>query len=308
MEIKLLKTFVMIARLKNFSAAARELNTVQPAVSRQIADLENELGTKLFSRTTREVSLTAAGEALFREAIEIIDHEVRAKAIVQRASNGQTGRIRIGCLCAACLTFLPDLMQRFGKEFPEVHVSIIDMTAKEQIEAFNAGQLDICLSRPFPAAHKKGVSSDLIYTDELAAFITSTHPLAKKEYISLIDLKPESIVIFKRSHAAGLFDKIITSCRTTGFSPHITSQPASMQMVLTEVASGLGLSIAPSCIRNLNMTGCVCLPIKEKVDPIRLEIHRKSSADQPAVTAFVNLVATHQQQIQDLMTLNKSVK
>jgi DNA-binding transcriptional LysR family regulator len=250
------------------------------------------------------VSLTAAGEALLREAIEILDHEQRTKLIVQRAAEGKTGRLRIGYLSAACLTFLPELVHDFSEKHPEVQISLIDLTAQEQIDAFDAGRLDVSLSRTLPPAHSKGFTSEVIFVDEMAAFITSTHPLAKKGHVSLIDLKDESFVIFKRSGASGLFDQIIIACRSVGFSPHISIQPNTMQTVLTEVASGLGVSLAPSSIRNLNMTGCICLPIKDKTAPLRFELHRRSTIDQPAVEAFTELVMNQRQSIENHMALN----
>lgn len=305
MEIKLLKTFVTIARLKNFSAAARELNTAQPAVSRQIAELEQEFKTKLFWRTTREVSLTTAGEALLVEALEILDKASRTELIVRRASEGKTGRLRIGYLSGATLTFLPKLIRNYVERYPDIQIQLADMTALEQIEAFEANQIDISLSRPLPPEYSKRYSSDLIYDDELAAFLPSSHPLANRSSISLRELKAESFVIFQRSHATGLFDQIIIACKKSGFSPQIVIQPGTMQTVLTEVASELGVSLAPGCIRNLNMTGCVCIPIRESLNPIPLQLHRITAPESPTVKAFVSLALNSRKVIVDQMALPK---
>ncbi|MGY0627447.1 MAG: LysR family transcriptional regulator, partial [Paraglaciecola chathamensis] len=106
MEIKVLKTFVAVATYRSFSGAARALYTVQPAVSRQISELENELGVKLFWRNTREVKLTSAGEALLVESNRLIALQQSAIEKVRRVAKGETGQLRIGYISSACSNFL----------------------------------------------------------------------------------------------------------------------------------------------------------------------------------------------------------
>lgn len=290
MEIRLLKTFVAVARLRGFSAAARELNTVQPAVSRQILDLEAELGVALFRRSTREVRITTAGEALLREAVDIIAHEDHARKLVQRIGQGQSGRLRIGFLGSAAQGFLPGLIRSFRTSFPEVEVSLFEMTAQQQIAALAAGQLDVSLSRPLPSSMQRGFDSITLYDDRLMAFVPDGGVLADEKTLSLNALAPHSFVQFLREGAPDLFDQIISLCRSSGFSPDIRAQPNSMQAVLTGVGSGLGVALAPGCIRALNMAGCACRPLQEDAGRIPFEIHFSADRSEPPTSAFVSLV------------------
>jgi len=114
MELKTLRSFVAVATLKNFSAAARELNTVQPAVSRHVSDLEDELGVQLLWRNTREVKVTPAGQSLLVDAKEILAAEIAAKESAKLAASGLTGRLRIGYLPPACFCFIPDLVRSYS--------------------------------------------------------------------------------------------------------------------------------------------------------------------------------------------------
>ncbi|MDO6805051.1 LysR family transcriptional regulator, partial [Wenyingzhuangia sp. 1_MG-2023] len=122
-------SFIAVATLKSFSAAARELHTVQPAISRHIAALEKELGTLLFILNTRDVHITAAGRQLFTDATRILQQAEEAVLRTQKAANGELGSLKVGYLPSACLTFIPDLVQRFHSQYPDVEISLFEMTA-----------------------------------------------------------------------------------------------------------------------------------------------------------------------------------
>ncbi|MDQ8207361.1 LysR family transcriptional regulator [Coraliomargarita sp. SDUM461003] len=298
MELRLLRTFVAVAELKNFSAAARVLNTVQPAVSRQIADLEDELGVSLFWRSTREVKVTAAGEMLWGEAVALLAHEQRAKALVQRAARGEVGRLRIAYMGSACAHFIPQLVRAYTKAFPEVQVSLVEMTVQQQLDAFNADLIDIGFSRPLPQAARQGFAVEQVYVDTLMAVLPAEHRLAGETELALGRLIEEPFVLFQRSQAMGLFDQIISACEREGLAPRIVSEPESMQMLVTEVAAGLGVSIVPSCVRRLFTAGCVFIPLRPQNLSIATELHYRAEAPQPAVEAFVALTLQARQDIE----------
>jgi len=298
MEIKTLKSFVTVASLKSFSAAARELNTVQPAISRHIADLEDELGVSLFWRNTREVKITAAGLSLLKDAKKIIEQESLAKDQARRTAQGEIGTLRIGYMGSASFTFLPDLVRAYSKQYPNVKIRLFEMSVQEQIDGFDAGKLDIGISRSLPKNVKNDLSVEKLYMDSLFVVVPDSHPIATKKSLNLNELSLEPFILFKRNEAPGLFDKIINECHLSNFTPNISSQPGSMQTVMTEVSSGLGVSIVPGCIQRLYTKGCTFIPIKNHNPSISTELHYRTEPSEPTVEAFVNLTIKSLEDIQ----------
>ncbi|QFU01965.1 Hca operon transcriptional activator [Halomonas sp. THAF5a] len=303
MELKTLKTFVAVAELRNFSAAARRLHTVQPAISRQIADLEEELGTPLFWRSTREVRVTAAGDVLLEDARRLLSLEAEARERVLRAAVGQSGQLRIGYMSSATARFMPELIQRFSRHHPDVHLELFEMTAQQQLDAFARHEIDVGLSRPLPDPAPHGLTGLPLYHDPLMAILPLTHPLAGRKRLALEELAREDFILFERGQASGLFDGIIGACGEAGFSPRVVRQPSQMQTLLSQVAGGLGLAIAPACIRHLQSRGCAFIGLHPAPPPIALELHHSPHALRPTVDAFLAQVDQMREQIRAQMEL-----
>jgi len=287
MELKSLKSFVAVATLKNFSAAARELHTVQPAISRHILSLEEELDTALFIRNTRYVKITAAGEQLLKEATEILALVEGAKLRTLKTAKGEIGTLKIGYLPSACLTFLPQLIKKYKSHYPNVEVTLFEMTVSQQITAFEANQIDLGFSRPLPDNLTSNFDSKTIYTDRLTVILPNDHALANKNQLSLYELKDEAFILFNRDEAVSLFDGIISLCQENNFSPNIVGQPKHMQTLLTTVASGLGVGIAPYCTSALFTQGCTFVPISGSSPTILTQLHYKKLLLSPTAKAFI---------------------
>jgi DNA-binding transcriptional LysR family regulator len=300
-DIKILKSFISVAAHQSFSGAARELNTVQPAISRHIAMLEDELGVALFIRNSREVVITAAGEQLLHDAKQIITLADKAKYQVMRAQQGQIGELKIAYLSSACLSFMADLIRDYSRRYPDVHVSLFEMTATEQIEAFKNNLIDVGFSRPLPTGIQDEFASSDIYIDKLVAVVGQQHPLAQFTQISLNQLQQQKMIIFHRDEAVGLFDDTIMMCKQAGFSANIISQPRHMQTLLTEVAAGLGVAIAPYCISKLYSQGCCFLALNDAHKSIATQLHVKLTNHSATVDAFVTLVLENQPSIAQRM-------
>ena len=301
MDIKTLKSFMAVAKHQSFSEAARELYTVQPAISRHISSLETELGVVLFNRTSREVTITPAGEQLLKDAATILTLTEQAKTQVKRAHDGQVGTLNIAHLSSACLTFMATLVRSYKAQFPHVHVSLFEMTVTEQIEAFNNDRIDIAFSRPLPSAIANDFVSHSIYIDKLVAIVNQSHALANQTTIDLAQLKADKFIIFNRDEAVGLFDETIMLCKQAGFSPNIISQPKHMQTLVTEVAAGLGVAIAPYCVRKLYSEGCHFMMLKNVSTHIPVYIQYKQTNHRATVAAFVDVALSATDDIQQSM-------
>jgi len=301
MDLKTLKSFITVAKHKSFSEAARELHTVQPAISRHILALESELGVSLFTRNSRDVSTTEAGEQLLKDANTILALAEQAKTQVKRAHNGQVGTLNIAHLSSACLTFMAKLVSIYKSQFPQVHVALFEMTATEQIEALKNDRIDIAFSRPLPSTISDEFITHNIYIDKLVAIVNQSHQLVNKQNIQLSQLQNEQFIIFNRDEALGLFDETIMLCKQSDFSPNIISQPRHMQTLVTEVAAGLGVAIAPYCVRKLYSEGCHFIVLDNVNTKIPVQIQYKKNNSSATVNAFVNIALAAKHEIQQSM-------
>ncbi|QHJ12397.1 Hca operon transcriptional activator HcaR [Paraglaciecola mesophila] len=304
MEIKVLKTFVAVATYRSFSGAARALHTVQPAVSRQISELENELGVKLFWRNTREVKLTSAGEALLVESNRLIALQQSATERVRRVAKGETGQLRIGYISSACSSFLPDLVRQYSLAHPNVQVSLFDLTVQGQQQAFENNDIDIALTRPIlDDVQPIGLATELVYNDELVLVLPKDHHLANVPSIALNVMRDSRFIIFKREEAEGLYEQTLGAFQAAGVTPIISSQPRSMQTLLVEVGAGLGIGIAPHCIKRLVSNTCAFVKINDVSISIPLVAQFKHSPMSPTVSSFVTLLTEHNAEIQAKMSV-----
>ncbi|MCB5162687.1 LysR family transcriptional regulator [Marinomonas algarum] len=301
MDFKTLKSFVSVATHRSFSGAAKDLNTVQPAVSRHISMLEEELGVTLFERSSRQVTITRAGRQLLKDATQILSLSNQAKQQVIRAHNGDIGSLTIAYLPSACLTFMAPLVRRYRERYPKVTVRLLEMTVSEQIEAFLENKIDIGFSRPLPPSLQHDFLCHDVYTDQLVAIVSSDHPLAHQKEVDLKALETNKFILFNREEAVGLFDDVILMCKEAGFSPNIISQPKHMQTLLTEVSAGFGVGIGPYCIRKLYSEGCHFLSIKQSKKAVMTELQYKASDQDALITAFVDITLKERTAIQQSM-------
>ncbi len=238
---------------------------------------------------------------MLQDAKAILALTEAAKTQVKRADSGQLGTLKIAHLSSACLTFMATLVRRYTSAFPHVHVSLFEMTVTEQIEAFKHDQIDIGFSRPLPSAITDEFISETIYIDNPVAIVHQRHELAGHQHIYLAQLKSEKFIIFNRDEAAGLFDETIILCKQAGFSPNIISQPRHMQTLVTEVAAGLGVAIAPYCVRKLYSEGCHFIRLDDTSRPIPVQLQYKPGKNRATVNAFVAIALNAKDEIQQSM-------
>jgi DNA-binding transcriptional LysR family regulator len=301
MELRHLRYFLAVAENLNFSEAARRLHVAQPAISQTILDLEEELEVKLLLRTRRSVQLTAAGNAFVQEAEEIVRRSESAKTVAQRANKGEVGTLNIGFMPCSIAPILPGLIAAYNRSFPNVEIVLHEMTLEEQFKALREKRINIGFLRSAPLQSIKEFNSESIYDDRLEIALPSTHRLAKKKVIELKSLAGERFVEFHRLVAPGLFDEVIATCRRAGFSPNVVSEPELISSVMLFVESGLGVSLVPGCIRNLNHPNAVVIPIKPASGRIPLCAIWPKDFNAPVLESFLDLVRSTKAEIKERM-------
>lgn len=269
MELRQLRYFIAIAEAGSFSRAAEILHVSQPPLSVQVKALEDELGVRLLDRTTRGVSLTAAGSAFFEEARAALTRLEHAKREARRAGCGDIGLLSIGFVSMADYGILPPALKSFRSSYPLVEVQLHELTTDMQIRELRASRLDLGVG--LGPVEEPDMRFDRLLHEELVLAAPAAHPVMKGEgAIDLRALALESFIVPPRDIAPGLYDLIHSYCRSFGFTPRITQHARQMQTVISLVSSGMGFALVPSSMRNLKRSGVQYRRLRGR--PARIEL------------------------------------
>jgi len=254
MELRHLRYFTAVVECKSYREAARQLHLAQPSISEAVSDLEYELGLKLFTRANRTARLTPEGEIFYADAVRILQQAETAIVTAKRAAQGKVGRLSIGFIGSATLSFLPDLIRRYKLVYPNVKLALHELYPVALDNAFDRGEIDIGITRNLSLERSKSFQSKILLRDPLVAVLPRSRKLKSKE-IRLADLANERFVLFHRQGAPGVFDTIVGACRAQGFSPRVENEPNSMQTILSLVEAEEGVAIVPASTGNLSSNG-----------------------------------------------------
>jgi DNA-binding transcriptional LysR family regulator len=254
MELRHLRYFTAVVVCRGYREASRQLHIAQPSISEAVSDLEDELGLKLFSRTHRNARVTPEGEIFYADAIRILQQAETAILTAKRAAQGKVGRLSIGFIGSATLSFLPDLIRRYKLEHPNVKLALHDLYPVELDKACDRGEIDVAITRTLSLERSKNRQSRVLLRDPLVAVLPRSRKLRNKK-IRLADLANERFILFHRQGAPVVFDTIVGACRSQGFSPRVENEPNSMQTILSLVEAEEGVAIVPASTSNLRSNG-----------------------------------------------------
>jgi DNA-binding transcriptional LysR family regulator len=261
MELRQIRYFVAIAEERNFTRAARRLGVSQPPLSFQIRKLEEELGTRLFDRTSQKVELTPAGVAFEAGARRVLEEVQKSRAAARDAANGLAGTVHIGFIASASYALVPRLVRRAAKAMPNVAVRLYDATNERQIEMLRRGELDAGFVRlPIDAPD---VACTVVLREPYCAVVPADSPLARQRTVRLADLRDRSFVVSPRRVAPAYFDLFIRVCNKAGFSPRIVHELERVQTILDIVAADLGIGFLPESVRHIRASGLAFLRIAD---------------------------------------------
>src|SRR3954462_12515141 len=193
MELRHLRYFVAVAEELHFGRAAERLFIVQPALSKQIASLEKELGVELFVRTKRHVEMTSAGTALLEDARQVLAQAEGAKLRAQLASRGEVGGLEVGFVVPVLYDLLPHMMRAFRAEFPTVRLSLHELHSREITNGLLSRDLHIGFSPRRISADNDGLRALPLVEEPVVVAVPVTHPFAARESVALTDLADEDL-------------------------------------------------------------------------------------------------------------------
>ncbi|MBU9847062.1 LysR family transcriptional regulator [Rahnella ecdela] len=285
-NLRLLHYFRVVAEELSFSKAAVRLNMSQPPLSLHIKELENLLGTPLFLRTTRSVSLTPAGAALMREAGLMLDSINRSLHQVRKIGRGEVGHIQFGTVGTAAWGPLMPALNSFARIAPEISWTVTELTPVQQIDALQLQRIDIGIWREAKLALPHGLSSRLMGRENVALAISEHHPLAMKNSVVLGELAHEDFILMPMN-ASSLGSYLYSMCRQHGFLPKIVQQVNEPQTALALVANGYGITLLPESYARIHWPGVRFCALSERL-PVDLYAIYQADSVTPAAARFLD--------------------
>jgi DNA-binding transcriptional LysR family regulator len=258
MELRQIRSFLSIAETLHFGRTAELIHLSQPALSLQIRALEEEVGVQLFQRNRRKTTLTAAGSAFRDAAAAALSQLEQAIRMARLAASGKLGVLRIGFVSTAGSEIVPNIVRQFRESNPEVEFSLRNILTAQQVQMLEAGSLDIGFLR-LPIGEQTALDVVTVHREPFVLVVPSTHKLAKRKRVRLREVAGQDFVMYERTYAPGFHDLILGILRDAGIVPNISQSAGEIPMLISLVASGMGITIMPaSAVRHYVATVVAC--------------------------------------------------
>ena len=290
MELRHLRYFVAVADALSFTKGAKRLNLAQPSLTRQIKDLEEEIGVRLLNRARTGVILTPEGKSFLADAKRLLDLSGEIVESVQRLSRHETTPLNIGYVANLFYDLLPVTLASFQRSFPAVPVNLFDMTCGDQFRALKDGKIDCGFVGPHEAIEELGLQFRSIASYETVAALARNNRLAKKSIIKLTDLRPLFFIGMSEVSYPGYRRWLKQTCQRVGFSPKVLQDVEIERTLIQAVAAGLGVALLPDQVKKLPHEDVVFRPLTPRVMTESCIAWR---GDNPsaALKAYVNIVS-----------------
>jgi DNA-binding transcriptional LysR family regulator len=287
MELRHLRYFIAVAEDLHFGRAAERLHIAQSALSQQILSLESELGVSLLHRTKRRVQLTAAGVGFLEDARSIMVQVGQAKERSQRVARGEIGQLRIGFTILSLHSVLPPILQSLRQSYPEVQITLHEMTTQAQLEALRTEQIDVgFLHPPVPNANLEIVN---LKTETMWVVLSNQHPLAQRQRLTLRLLCHSPLIIHPRHEGVVLYGQILQLYNKMNCQPTIVQEAMTSPTRIGLVAAGLGITFVPESLCALNYPGVVYKKLSGAMPQLAYAIAWQRENTMPLIQHFRTL-------------------
>jgi DNA-binding transcriptional LysR family regulator len=287
-ELRHLRYFVAVAEELHFGRAAQRLHVAQPPLSQQIRKLEQLIGYQLFTRTSRSVRLTIAGGALLESARRTLRHVQRDIDETRSVGRGEVGSLHIGFVGSPMLTNLPGILRSYRETYPRVRLRLHESFTAGVAEGMENGSLDAGILRDGDPT--EGLHISTIFSEPFVAVLPASHPRAHQKSISPASLRDDPFVYFPRSAGTRAFEKPLSIFEEYGFRPAIVQEAPHWLTILRLVGTGLGVTVAPECVRQIASPEVVCLNLRNTNIVSNIELARIVGDSRPIVEQFARLV------------------
>jgi DNA-binding transcriptional LysR family regulator len=302
MELRHLRYFVAVGEEQHYGRASRRIRVAQPALSRQIQDLEEEIGFKLFERLPRGVKLNPAGKLFLEDARRILQEISDAAARAARVARGRSGTLRVGFTeNASWRGVVPDSFRRFREQQPDAELQLHPAASLDQIEAIRAGRLDAGFVNFMPEADPE-LDQLAVGNPHVELAVPKRHPLAKLKKARLRDLVDAAFIWFPRWAGPAFYDQMMEACYRGGLkSPRIVQEGNNEATILSLVSTGLGVGWVLGTARWRSPATVAILPVVDLNVTLRLALAWRRDNNSPLLASFIAEVA----RLPEVRTLNR---
>ena len=287
MELRHLRYFVAVAEEENVSRAALKLHVSQPGLSRQIRDLEDEIGFQLFERSAKSLRLTEAGKVFLHEAHAVLLHAEDAVKKARAVSGGTSGEINVGYAPSLTVQILPQALRKFQEQFPNVRVALHDLSTEEMLSQLGEKKLQVALTVKPPAKLLRGLNCAELARYEMCVAVAPKHPLAKLKAISLEQIAAEPLIAYSRKDYPEyhtMLEKLFAPVRR---KPRIVGEHDSVTSLIAAVESGCGFALVPSCVACMVGARLKLLPLRPALPPIPVVAIWRNESETELVKSFI---------------------
>jgi len=288
MELRHLRYFVAVGEEQHYGRGAQRLHVAQPALSRQIQALEEEVGFKLFDRLSRGVKLSAAGKLFLEESRRILQQVDEATKRSKRVASGQLGTLRVGFIeSMSWHGVVPDSFRQFRQRQPAAELQIQPLSSLEQIQAVRSGQLDAGFVFTIADIDRELAQLAIASVDLMLA-VPKGHPLAKSKSLRLRELSSASFIWFPRRESPLFYDRLMQACFRGGLkSPHVVQEGVNEPTILSLVSCGLGVAFVSSATRWRCPESVILLPVADLKLPLPFALIWRKDNSSPLLAKFV---------------------
>lgn len=290
MDIRHLRYFSVLAEELHFRRAAERLNITQAPLSLAIQALERELGAQLFHRTQRRVSLTDVGAAFRTHATSILGQLERAVDDVHEMVTGEAGQLRIGFTAASSLLFFfPKIVRSFRTRYPQVKVTLHEISSQGQIAALVNREIDIGFIRTLTTPNRSEISFTHLVEDPLVVAMHAEHPLNRAETLTIAALRDEPLIFYPRKSGVGIYDQLLRLFSQQGHMPNVVQEAQESSTIISLAASGLGVAIVPAELQCIKVPNISFRPLADPEAVTRLFLGCRAGESSALVANFRRL-------------------
>jgi len=248
-ELRHLRYFVAVAEELHFGRAANRLHLAQPPLSQQIRKLEEIVGYALFTRTSRAVKLTSAGEIFLERARRTLRKVQEDLEEARSIGRGEVGFLRVGFIGSSMLTALPGMLGRYRHQYPKVNLQLSEFHTSGIIQQLIDGAMDVGVMRD--SGPTDGLVVEPLFSESFVWVVPRRHPLAKYKTLNGADLRDEPFVMPPVIASRRAYHKLVSLCEECGFSPQVVQVAPQWLTILRLVGVGIGVSVAPACVQRI---------------------------------------------------------